>query len=134
MKNLLTFTFIVLALSACKEPIKVEKIGIPYKVVATQKLDCKDCSNNFVYVDIKGLDENSAFKEVKKIGGNLCKLSSPYCTVFYWTDETKVGSRLPMTDQQADSISFNYSVNSTTGLNKFKCFLFDPNNFKCPNT
>jgi hypothetical protein len=123
---LLSLIIVLLACDNSKSYSKV-KINIPYKVFH-QKLDCKGCGNHFVYINIEGLENKSIFSEVKNISKNICQKDETFCQVFYWSDETEMGSRLPMTYEEADSQIFSYN----SKVNKHECYLFDPANFKCP--
>jgi len=128
MTRILLLSLIII-LSACDNSQNHSKIkiNIPYKVFH-QKLECKGCGNHFVYINIDSLDNKTIFTEVKNISKNVCQTDETFCQVFYWIDETKMGKRLPMTYEQADSKAFQYN----SKMNKHECKLFDPDNFKCP--
>jgi len=127
MKSILLLSLIFI-LSACdnSKNYSIVKINIPYKVFH-QKLECKGCGNHFVYINIEGLDNQAIFSEVKNISKNICQADETFCQVFYWIDEAKMGKRLPMTYEQANSSAFQYNSKQ----NEHECKLFDPSNFKC---
>jgi hypothetical protein len=63
--------------------------------------------------------------EIELAARNTCG-SAPMCDVFGWRDKTRVAAALPMTDDEANALSFKYVINRTTS---FQSTLWDCTQF-----
>lgn len=56
----------------------------------------------------------------------MCE-GATHCNVMGWTDRNLVTTTMPLTDQEAEGLSFSYSLNRSTGLDRalWDCSAFD---------
>lgn len=106
------FALVVLlavVLSACGTRTAQPSTNTPkYNLLGTQG------QSYFVVID-KGLDSDRS--ALKSIADTICK-GQAVCIVFFWDDNSKAASSLPMTDAQVNAKVAQYNLNKNTDLDK----------------
>ena len=106
------FALVVLlavVLSACGARTAQPPTNTPkYNLLGTQG------QSHFVVVD-KGLDSDRS--ALKSIADAICK-GQMVCIVFFWDDNSKAASSLPMIDAQVNAKVAQYNLNKNTDLDR----------------
>jgi hypothetical protein len=100
------FMLLAVLLSACAT--STTSTTPKYNRLGTQGL------SHFVVVD-KGFDSDRS--ALKSIADEICK-GQTICIVFFWDDNSKAASSLPMTDAQVNAKIAQYNLNKNTNLDR----------------
>lgn len=105
-------------------------IKVPYKQVGYHPGAKPIFGTYFVYVNLSGIDNNIAYRDLKNIAQQLCK-GKNVCFVHYWDKEEKAGHSIPMSDSEVNSKIAGYNINRNTGNDNFQCHPFAEPGQRC---
>lgn len=122
-----------LTLTACSSEstsTPAAPLTVPYKQVGYQEGAKPIFGHYFVVVNLQGIGNDTAYKDLKRIATTLCARKN-VCFVRFWGDELKAATYLPMSDVAANSVLASYNINRNTGNNGFTCHPFSDPGQRC---